>query len=140
MGEHCISYSCIFFILYLVLWGKLSKIQVFSLKSCFFQNFNWSNLIFDQSKSCFKNSVSLFLVRLIELGRGSQNFFKKISIDQKLDWINRNSGKNSFWEKKPDFLKSYRKALNITKKMHEYEMKCSPKTQVLNPIFQKFRF
>ena len=21
--------------------------------------------------------------------------------------------------------------------MHEYEMKCSPKTQVLNPIFQK---
>ena len=30
------------------------------------QNFNWSNLIFDQSKFCFKNSRSLCLVRLIE--------------------------------------------------------------------------
>ena len=35
-------------------------------KKLFFQNFNWSNLIFDQSKSCLKNSVSLCLVRLIE--------------------------------------------------------------------------
>ena len=57
-----------FFLLYSMLWGKISKNQVFSLKSCFFfQNFDWSNLIFDQSKSCFKNSVSLCLVRLIEL-------------------------------------------------------------------------
>ena len=45
---------------------SFQKNQVFSLKICFFQNFNWSNLIFDQSKSCFKNSVSLCLVRLIE--------------------------------------------------------------------------
>ena len=66
MGEHFISYSCSF-LLYSMLWGKISKNQVFSLKSCFFQNFDWSNLIFDQSKSCFKNSVSLCLVRLIEL-------------------------------------------------------------------------
>ena len=35
-------------------------------KKLFFQNFNWSNLIFVQSKSCLKNSVSLCLVRLIE--------------------------------------------------------------------------
>ena len=54
------------FFLYSMLWGKISKNQVFSLKSCFFQNFDWSNLIFDQSKSCFKNSVSLCLVRLID--------------------------------------------------------------------------
>ena len=46
---------------------SFQKISFFSLKSCFFQNFDWSNLIFDQSKSCFKNSVSLYLVRLIEL-------------------------------------------------------------------------
>ena len=45
-------------------------------------------------------------VRSIELGRGSLNFLNKISIDRKLDWINRNSGKNSFLEKKPDFLKT----------------------------------
>ena len=56
-----------FFFLYSMLWGKFSKIQFFfSLKICFFQNFDWSNLIFDQSKSCFKNSVSLYLIRLIE--------------------------------------------------------------------------
>ena len=45
---------------------RFQKIKFFSLKSCFFQNFDWSNLIFDQLKSCFKNSVSLCLVRLIE--------------------------------------------------------------------------
>ena len=54
------------YILYSMLWGKFSKNQVFSLKSCFFQNFDWSNLIFDQLKSYLKNSVSLCLVRLIE--------------------------------------------------------------------------
>ena len=35
-------------------------------------------------------------VRSIEPGRGSQNFQNKISIDRKLDWINRNSGKTAF--------------------------------------------
>ena len=56
-----------FYILYSMLYGKFSKIRLFSLKSCFFQNFDWSILIFDQSKSCLKNLVSLCLVRLIEL-------------------------------------------------------------------------
>ena len=55
-----------FYILCSMLWGKISKNQVFFSKKHFFQNFNWSNLIFDQSKSCFKNSVSLCLVQLIE--------------------------------------------------------------------------
>ena len=35
-------------------------------KKMFFKNFDWSNLIFDQSKSCLKNSTSLCLVLLIE--------------------------------------------------------------------------
>ena len=35
-------------------------------------------------------------VQSIELGRGSLNFLNKISIDRKLDWINRNSGKTAF--------------------------------------------
>ena len=60
------SHTHAFVLLYSMLWDKFSKNKVFSLKSCFFQNFDWSNLIFDQSKSCFKNSVSLCLVRLIE--------------------------------------------------------------------------
>ena len=54
-----------FYFLYSMPWGKFSKIRFFS-KKLFFQNFDWSNLIFDQSKSCLKNSVSLCLVRLIE--------------------------------------------------------------------------
>ena len=45
---------------------RFQKIRFFLSKAVFFQNFDWSNLIFDQSKSCFKNSVSLCLVRLIE--------------------------------------------------------------------------
>ena len=46
---------------------SFSKKSGFSLKKLFFQNFNWSNLFFDQSKFCFKIYVSLCLVRLIEL-------------------------------------------------------------------------
>ena len=38
-------------------------------------------------------------VRSIEPGRGLLKFFKRISIDRKSDWINRNSEKNSFLEK-----------------------------------------
>ena len=45
---------------------RFQKIWFFFSQKLFFQNFDWSNLIFDQSKSCFKNSVSLCLVRLIE--------------------------------------------------------------------------
>ena len=43
------------------------KNQVIFLKKMFFQIFDWSNLIFDQSKSFWKILVSLCLVRLIEL-------------------------------------------------------------------------
>ena len=35
-------------------------------------------------------------VRSIEPGKGLLKFFKKISIDQKSDWISRNSGKTAF--------------------------------------------
>ena len=35
-------------------------------------------------------------VRSIEPGRGSLNFLNKISIDRKIDWINRNSRKTAF--------------------------------------------
>ena len=38
-------------------------------------------------------------VRLIEPGSGSLKFLNKISIDRKLDWINRNSGKTVFERK-----------------------------------------
>ena len=73
------------YILYSMLWGKFSKNQVFSLKSYFFQNFNWSNLIFDQSKSYLKNLVSLCLVWLIEpvfrsIKHRVSGFFKNSSL------------------------------------------------------------
>ena len=38
------------------------------------------------------------------------------------------------------FEKKLLKALNIRNKMHENEMKCFSKTQVLNPVFPKLRF
>ena len=55
-------------------------------------------------------------VRSIEPSRGLLKFFKMILIDRKSDWINRNSGKNSFFEKITWFLKTYLKALNIRNK------------------------
>ena len=66
MGEHFLSYSCIFMSYIQCFEVNFQKSGYFSKKNCFFQNFDWSNLIFDQSKSCLKNSVSLCLVRLIE--------------------------------------------------------------------------
>ena len=65
MEEHFISYSCIFISYIQCFEVSFQKSGYFSKKQ-FFQNFDWSNLIFDQSKSCLKNSVSLCLVRLIE--------------------------------------------------------------------------
>ena len=38
------------------------------------------------------------------------------------------------------FLKTFLKALSIRNKMHEYEMKCFSKAQVLNPVFPNLRF
>ena len=55
-----------FYILYSMLWGKFSKIRFIFPKKLFFKNFDWSKLIFNPSKFCFKNSMSLCLVRLIE--------------------------------------------------------------------------
>ena len=64
--------------------------------------FDWSKNRFDQSNEAeahinFKARFRLIekQVRLIEPGRGSLNFLNKISIDQKLDWINRNFGKTA---------------------------------------------
>ena len=65
MEKHFISYSCIFISYIQCFVVSFQKSGYFS-KKLFFQNFDWSNFIFDQSKSCLKNSVSLCLVRLIE--------------------------------------------------------------------------
>ena len=65
MEEHFISYSCIF-ISYIQCFEVSFQKSGYFPKKLFFQNFDWSNLIFDQSKSCLKNSVSLCLVRLIK--------------------------------------------------------------------------
>ena len=58
---HLFCYIQCFEVSFQKIWFFLSKAVFF-----FFFNFDWLNLFFDQSKSCFKNSVSLCLVRLIE--------------------------------------------------------------------------
>ena len=75
-----------FYFLYSILWGMFSKNQVIFLKNYFFQNFDWSNLIFDQSKSFWKILVSLYLVRLIEpvfrsIEHRESSFFLKTMFD-----------------------------------------------------------
>ena len=47
--------------------------------------------------------------------------------------------KHSF-EKQPSFVHKLFQALKNMNEMHEYEMKCFSKTQVLNPVFPKLRF
>ena len=58
--------------------------------------------VFESVKKLFlknlKHNIRLIekQVRSIEPGRGSLKFFKRILIDRKSDWINRNSGKTTF--------------------------------------------
>ena len=82
-----------------------------SLKKCF----EWVKTLF---KKNLIHDVQLIekQVRSIEPGRGLLKFFKMISIDQKSDWINQNSGKKQLFRKITWFLKTYLKALNIRNK------------------------
>ena len=93
----------------------------------------------------FKNLIHDFRLienqfRLIETDKSSHKILKVISINRKTDWINQNFEKTEFLKKITWFLKKLLKALNIRNKMHEYEMKCFSKTQVLNPVFPNLRF
>ena len=69
-----------------------------SLKKTFEKVFESVKELFKKKKKNLKHDVRLIekQVRSIEPGRGSLNFLNKISIDQKFDWINRNSGKTAF--------------------------------------------
>ena len=60
--------------------------------------------------------------------------WSKIRLDQSKFW------KKTAFERKTWFFEILPQSIEYKEKMHEYEMKCSPKTQVLNPIFQTFRF
>ena len=83
--------------------------------------------VLKQSKNCFKKPEIRSLIdrktglinqtrqRLTEFLK--QDFdWSKNRLDQSKFW--KKKKKNSFWEKKPEFLKTYLKALNITKQMH----------------------
>ena len=77
----------------------------------------------------------------IKTDRGWPKFLIAILFDWKIGSINRNFGKSKFLKKKKQtsFVQKPLKALNFKNKMHEYEMKCFSKTQVFNPVFQKFK-
>ena len=65
LKKHFISYSCIF-ISYIQCFKVCFQKSGYFSKKMFFQIFDWSNLIFDQSKSFWKILMSLCPVRLIE--------------------------------------------------------------------------
>ena len=76
----------------------------------------------------------------IKMDRGWPKFLIAISIDWKTGSIDRNSGNFFiFFLKQTSFVQKLVKSLNFKNKMHEYEMKCFSKTQVLNPVFPKFK-
>ena len=62
----------------------------------------FSKGVLNQSKYCLKKNLIHDIrlikkqVRLIEPGKGSLKFLKRISIDRKSDWINRNFGNTAF--------------------------------------------
>ena len=70
----CISYTCILFIFFNAWRSLCIKLGCFS-KLFFFQNFDRSRLLFDQSKLVLNIQVSLYLFRSIK---------PKISINRKL--------------------------------------------------------
>ena len=95
----------------------------------------------NKSRSDLKKKKKLIHdFQLIETDRGSLKILNAISIDRKKDWINRNFGKITVLKNSANFVNKLLKALNFVNKMHEYEMKCFSKTQVLNLVFPKLRF
>ena len=80
LEKHFISYSCILFIIFNALRSFFKNQIIFFLKCCFyyfyfyfyfyllffFQNFDWSNIFFDQLKLYLKFFVSLYLFRSIK--------------------------------------------------------------------------
>ena len=60
------SHTHAFYSLYSMLWGVFFKNHIIFSKMLFFQNFDWSNLFFDQLKLNLKFFVSLRLFRSIE--------------------------------------------------------------------------
>ena len=101
MEEHFISYSCIFISYIQCFEVSFQKSGYFS-KKLFFQNFDWSNLIFDQSNSWLKNSVNLCLVRLIE------PVFRSIE-DRESSFL-----KTVFWLIQPTFSKLFQPFLSLS--------------------------
>ena len=101
--------------------------------------------VLKQSKNCFKKpeirssidwktgSINQTRQRLTEFLK--QDFgWSKIRLDQSKFW------KKQLLKEKTWIFESLPQSIEYKKKMHEYEMKCSPKTQDLNPIFQKLKF
>ena len=84
--------------------------------------FNWSSI----------NRAS------IETDKGWPKFLIAILIDRKIGSIDRNSG-NKFLKNQSKFVQKLLKALKLMNRMHEYEMTCFSKTQVLKPVFPKFK-
>ena len=75
---------------------SFQKSSYFS-KKLFFQNFDWSNLIFNQSESFLKISVSLYLVRLIEpVFRSIEHCESKFFFFKTVFWFIQNSFSNLF--------------------------------------------
>ena len=61
-------------------------------------------------------------VRSIEPGRGLKNFYNKISIDRKIDWINRNRQRlTKFFEKTQFFFKKKTKHILETPQSSEID-------------------
>ena len=75
-----------FYLLYLMFWGVFSKTRLFFSKILSFQNFDWSNLFFDQSKLHLKFYVSFCLFWLIKtvfrsIEYRESGFKKKTNLD-----------------------------------------------------------
>ena len=98
-----------------------------------------------QSKNCFKK---LEIRSSIDQKSGSINRTRQRLTEilkQDFDWSKNRLDQSKFWkktafERKTWFFEILPQSIEYKEKMHEYEMKCFPKTQVLNPIFQTFRF
>ena len=100
--------------------------------------------VFDWLKNRFDWSKMLRLIQYqSSIDRNNRGWLKiliAILIDRKTGSIDRNSRKNRFLKNQSKFVQKLLKALKLMNKMHEYEMTCFSKTQVLNPVFPTLRF
>ena len=120
-----------------LLKSKFEHVKI-RFEKTLYKIFDWSKIRFDWTKMLRLNK---YQSSIDQNGQRMTKVFNRNFV-----WLKNRFNQSKFWKKQifekkkqTSFVQKPLKVLNFKNKMHEYEMKCFSKTQVFNPVFQKFK-